>query len=284
LSKKLDYKREININMKTLKRRTTTVITGPTLLAIALCTAPYTHAATGRTTATGVNVTGTWTSNLPGSPDLNLFQEGDRVWGRDGSSQGAIRGSWIEGRLTVVYTDSVIDQVNPGCGPRWVMLLTSKGTATRLDGMGFSLQSGDSQQKYLTRQSPDPGPDFAYPYDLELQRCGQIFAWDLIFATDSDKLQGTDWPVLKAVADVLGKNQGMKIKIAGHTDSTGDAAHNQDLSARRAESVKKVMVDKYGADATRIATKGWGDEQPLVPNTTAEGRALNRRVEILLAH
>ena len=76
----------------------------PILLAIALYAAPHTHAATGRAAATAVNVTGTWPSNLPGGPDLNLFQEGDLVWGRDGSSQGAIRGSWIEGRLTVVYT------------------------------------------------------------------------------------------------------------------------------------------------------------------------------------
>jgi len=267
------------------KRHTTTVITGLILPAIALCAVADTRAATSKTTTTTrVNVTGTWTSNLPGGPDLNLFQEGDRVWGKDGWSKGSIRGSWIEGRLTVVYTEGVIDPANPECGPRTVMLLTSKGTATRLEGMGFALQSGDSQEKYLSRQSPDPGSDFTYPYDVELQRCGQIFTWDLVFETDSDKLQGSDWPVLSAVADLLRKNQGMKIKVAGHTDSTGDAAHNQDLSARRAESVKKVMVNKYGADAIRITTKGWGDEQPLVPNATAEGRALNRRVEILLAH
>ena len=234
--------------------------------------------------AARVNVTGTWSSNLPGSPDLKLFQEGDLVWGEDHLNEGGVRGLWADGRLMLVYTDSVVDQNNPGCGPRTVMVLKSKGTATRLEGTGFDLQSAGTQQKYLTRNTPDPGPDFAYPYDQELKRCGQLFTWELAFDSDSDQLKGTDWPVLAKLSDLLKKEPALKIKIAGHTDSTGDAAHNQDLSLRRAETVKKTLADKYGIDGTRIATKGWGAEQPLVDNGTEEGRTVNRRVEILIAH
>jgi len=234
--------------------------------------------------ATRINVTGTWSSNLPGGPDLRLFQEGDLVWGTDHLSQGGVRGLWTEGRLELVYTDSVVDRNNPGCGPHTVLVVKSKGTASRLEGTGFDLASGKTQAKYLTRNTPDPGADFAYPYDQELKRCGQLFTWELAFESDSDKLMGSDWRVLAAVADLMKKEPALKIRIAGHTDSMGDAAHNQDLSLRRAEAVKKTLVDKYTADVSRITTKGWGAEQPLVDNATEEGRAVNRRVEILMAH
>jgi len=234
--------------------------------------------------AVRVNVTGTWSSNLSGGPDLKLFQEGDLVWGKDHLNEGGIRGLWADGRLMLVYTDSVVAQVNPGCGPRTVLVLKSKGTATRLEGIGFDIGSDRTGQKYLTRNTPDPGADFTYPYGQELKRCGQLFTWELAFETDSDQLKGTDWPVLAALADLLKKEQGLKIKVAGHTDSTGDAAHNQDLSLRRAETVKKTLIEKYSVDGTRITAKGWGADQPLVDNATDEGRAINRRVEILIAH
>jgi len=231
-----------------------------------------------------VNVTGTWASNLPGGPDLKLFQEGDVVWGTDQLKDGGVRGTWSEGRLMMVYRDGVINQANPGCDAAIVLMLTSKGTATRLSGTGFDLGSGQTGEKYLTRSSPDPGADFAYPYGQELKRCGQLFTWDLAFESDSDKLKGSDWPVLKAVADLMKKEPALKIKVAGHTDNTGDAAHNQDLSLRRAEAVKKTLAEKYGTDAARITSKGWGADQPLVDNGTEDGRAINRRVEILIGH
>jgi len=184
----------------------------------------------------------------------------------------------------LVYTESVIDQANPGCGGRTVLVLKSKGTATRMEGIGFDIGSDRTGEKYLTRNTPDPGPEFAYPYGQELKRCGQLFTWELAFETDSDQLKGTDWPVLAALAGLLNKERALKIKVAGHTDSTGESAHNQDLSLRRAEAVKKTLIQKYSVDAARITTKGWGAEQPLVDNGTEEGRAINRRVEILIAH
>jgi outer membrane protein OmpA-like peptidoglycan-associated protein len=95
-------------------------------------------------------------------------------------------------------------------------------------------------------------------------------------------MTGTDWPILGAVAETLKQNSGMKILIAGHTDSTGDAKANQALSDRRAATVKRILTEKYGADAAHVTTKGWGSEQAVSDNATDEGRALNRRVEIVL--
>jgi outer membrane protein OmpA-like peptidoglycan-associated protein len=134
-----------------------------------------------------------------------------------------------------------------------------------------------------TRLSPDAGPAIEYPYETELTYCGSLRTYELVFPTASDQLQGTDWPILGAVAGTLKQNATMKIQVAGHTDSVGDAAKNLELSDRRAATVKRVLVEKYGADAARIATKGWGAEQAVADNTTDNGRALNRRVEIVLS-
>jgi len=71
----------------------------------------------------------------------------------------------------------------------------------------------------------------------------------------------------------------LNVVIEGHTDSVGSNAYNQKLSQARAEAVKKYMVEENGIAANRITPKGFGEEQPIAPNTTAEGRAKNRRVE-----
>ena len=98
----------------------------------------------------------------------------------------------------------------------------------------------------------------AYPYAAELAQCGSLRTYELVFASGSDQMSGTDWPILSAVAETLKQNAGMKIQIAGHTDSTGDAKANQTLSDRRAATVKRILSEKYGADAARVTTKGWG--------------------------
>lgn len=72
-----------------------------------------------------------------------------------------------------------------------------------------------------------------------------------------------------------------RIRIEGHTDSSGGAAINQALSLRRAQAVRDALVAK-GVDASRIEVAGVGSAQPVAPNSTAEGRARNRRVEVIL--
>jgi outer membrane protein OmpA-like peptidoglycan-associated protein len=233
--------------------------------------------------ASAVNVTGMWNANFSGGMDLLLHQEGNLVWGRDNGGY-LIRGDWADGRLTLFYRlDFKGQEGGGGCGAPAIAVVASRGTATRLQGVEF-LANGSTQQKTLTRASPNGGPDFSYPYGAELKTCGSLPAHDLVFETNSDKLKGTEWPLLASVADLLKKDASLKIEILGHTDSTGDAEKNKLLSQRRADAVKKALSEKYGADAARIATKGWGPEQPLATNDTEDGRAVNRRVEILVAH
>ena len=68
------------------------------------------------------------------------------------------------------------------------------------------------------------------------------------------------------------------VTIEGHTDSMGSAEYNQKLSQRRAQKVADVLVNEYGVDPNRISVAGFGEEQPIADNSTAEGRQTNRRV------
>ncbi len=77
---------------------------------------------------------------------------------------------------------------------------------------------------------------------------------------------------------ILQANPDMNVRIEGHTDDKGAMAHNMDLSKRRAESVKKYMVD-HGIDEGRLETVGLGPKKPIADNKTKKGRAKNRRVE-----
>ena len=75
-------------------------------------------------------------------------------------------------------------------------------------------------------------------------------------------------------------SQDLKIEIQGHTDNTGSAENNLDLSKRRAETVKAFLLT-YGIGSPRMVPRGYGEEKSIAPNDTEESRALNRRVELV---
>lgn len=104
---------------------------------------------------------------------------------------------------------------------------------------------------------------------------------DLNFASDSAVLTTGAQGRLAPLASYMAKQPESRIQIAGHTDSQGDDAYNQALSARRAESVGAYLIST-GVNANRIQTVGHGESMPLSPNDTAAGRAINRRVEVTI--
>lgn len=104
---------------------------------------------------------------------------------------------------------------------------------------------------------------------------------DLLFAVDSAAVRPDLQRDLRVLASSLNKYPSTAIDVIGHADSTGAAAYNQDLSERRARSVASILINE-GVDARRIAAYGRGATQPVASNATAEGRALNRRVEIVI--
>ena len=117
-------------------------------------------------------------------------------------------------------------------------------------------------------------------YDALLKK-GRWVTQGILFATGKAELQPESRPVLKEIASTMKKYGDLKILIEGHTDNVGAAASNLTLSDARAAAVKAALVSDFGLDASRITTKGLGDTKPSAPNTTAAGRAQNRRVEIV---
>jgi outer membrane protein OmpA-like peptidoglycan-associated protein len=104
---------------------------------------------------------------------------------------------------------------------------------------------------------------------------------EIVFRPSSADVDARSTTLLAEIADVLAHNQQVRIQVQGHTDNSGDPALNRSLSQRRADAVRQWLINA-GIDAARIEAKGFGDEQPLVPNLTAESRARNRRVQFTL--
>ena len=121
----------------------------------------------------------------------------------------------------------------------------------------------------------------AADFSTILASTGKYVTHGIYFDTDSDHLKPESAPVLKQVAAAMDKNPALKLEIDGYTDSVGDAAHNADLSKRRAQAVQSVLVSQFGENASRLSSKGAGAAQPIASNDTAEGRAANRRVEFV---
>ena len=103
----------------------------------------------------------------------------------------------------------------------------------------------------------------------------------ILFDTDKADLKPAARTNLDGLAASLQKNPQTNITIVGHTDNTGTAEHNMDLSVRRAEAVKSYIA-AANVDPARLATQGKGENEPLADNSTVDGRSQNRRVEIVI--
>jgi outer membrane protein OmpA-like peptidoglycan-associated protein len=81
---------------------------------------------------------------------------------------------------------------------------------------------------------------------------------------------------------MLRNTQITKVEIQGHTDNVGSADHNLDLSQRRADAVRRWLVEQGGVESSRLEAKGFGSTRPLVPNITPANRARNRRSQFII--
>ena len=104
---------------------------------------------------------------------------------------------------------------------------------------------------------------------------------NVTFDVDKADVKASFYPVLDSVALVLDEYDKTIIDVVGHTDSTGSHQYNQALSERRADSVAKYLISQKVA-RVRIETFGMGETRPIADNATAQGRQLNRRVELTL--
>lgn len=130
---------------------------------------------------------------------------------------------------------------------------------------------------YRTVRFAESVPDISQT----LLSAGRYVSHGILFDTDSDRLKPESAPAVQAVARALQATPGLALRIEGHTDGAGGAAHNLDLSTRRADAVKGVLVSQFGIDGSRLVTAGLGATKPVGSNDTPAGRALNRRVEFV---
>ncbi len=103
----------------------------------------------------------------------------------------------------------------------------------------------------------------------------------IYFATNKDVILSKSFGLLNEVAMALRDHAQIRVSIEGHTDSKGKDSYNKKLSQRRAESVRRYLINQ-GVEASRMEAIGYGEERPIEDNRTAEGRAANRRVEFII--
>ena len=107
------------------------------------------------------------------------------------------------------------------------------------------------------------------------------FASGLLFDFDSDHIRGATRSNLDELARSLAEYPGSNLMIVGHTDAVGSDSYNQNLSERRARAAEHYLADR-GVSASRMATRGMGESEPVAGNDTEDGRARNRRVEVAI--
>lgn len=125
------------------------------------------------------------------------------------------------------------------------------------------------------------GPTVQNRIEQALLATGRADVYSIFFAFNSADLRQESDSTLHEIDEVLRRHPDWKLAINGHTDNVGGDAYNLGLSERRAAAVKSALVARFGAAPARLTTAGYGERQPKATNTTLEGRAENRRVELV---
>lgn len=115
----------------------------------------------------------------------------------------------------------------------------------------------------------------------DISSTGHASVYGIHFDFDKANIKPESEPILKEISNFLKQNSGLEILIVGHTDNVGKINYNMKLSRARAEAVVNELVTKYGVAEDRLTPFGVGPLAPVASNETEEGRALNRRVELV---
>jgi len=144
-----------------------------------------------------------------------------------------------------------------------------------------STRPGDTTTMIAKKTAPPavtPAPTIAAPTP---KRDSLIVLGEVLFEVNSYKLKPDLYPELDSLVSFMKSNPSTKIEISGHTDATGNEAHNRRLSENRADAVAEYIVDK-GIETSRVSFNGFGSSKPIASNNDPKGRRKNRRVEILI--
>jgi flagellar motor protein MotB len=146
----------------------------------------------------------------------------------------------------------------------------------RGSALEFRMNANPGFPAYLTDIVVAVGLDPLYD---KLMADGEVTTYGFLFDVDSDRLRPESTPKLEELREMLAAHPDLRLGIEGHTDATGDEAHNEDLSVRRAQAVVGYLAEQ-GIDAARLEATGKGESAPIGDNATPAGRQQNRRVVI----
>jgi len=221
-----------------------------------------------------VDVTGVYET---GYDLMRLEQEGNQVWGcYDCCSIGQLTGSMSGRVLQFEWREDEGKDVGTT-----VMVLSAAGDV--LTGVYF--RQGRLQGEWSGRRATGKVARCTVEriggLARRLEATGRAVVYGIYFDPDSASLKPESESTLEEILAVLQAQPALRLQVAGYTDSTNTDAYNLKLSQQRAEAVVKWLVD-HGVAAARLAANGFGESQPVADNTTAAGRALNRRVELVV--
>jgi outer membrane protein OmpA-like peptidoglycan-associated protein len=149
----------------------------------------------------------------------------------------------------------------------------SEGGSAAGDGEGAGASGGSG--------AGSGGGAGATTLEQALEDTGRADVYSIYFSFDSDAIREESEPTLAEIADLLRKHPDWRLTINGHTDDVASDAYNLDLSRRRAAATVSALTSRYGIDASRLTSSGSGESSPKDTNDTLEGRARNRRVELI---
>ena len=176
--------------------------------------------------------------------------------------------------VTPGFTLAEGEQISLALENHRAALLSSDEHSLPAEEAGYYLDTLEARMIQLLRDTP-------VRFERRNNRFELLFASGNSFATGTARLTDEAVEQLLAIVDLLVEYDRTQVLIFGHTDNVGDAASNQDLSSRRAIAVARVLVDA-GVQPRRILVAGFGEYRPIADNDTESGRALNRRVELIV--
>lgn len=151
----------------------------------------------------------------------------------------------------------------------WVQLTSFAGTANAIEAYSLNVLEMEAMKQEVDATSM-----------FQAINKNGFIALYINFETGKSVIKPESRQIIDQIAEMLKQNPGLKVSVEGHTDNVGNDKSNLALSESRARSVMEAVLAK-GIDKARLSTKGWGQAKPIAENTTEDGRAKNRRVEIV---
>ncbi len=219
-----------------------------------------------------VRLSGTYRTNFG---LVSFEQEGSSISGCYDWDQGSLSGS-LDGRvIQFEWRENAGKQIGTA-----LMVLSSTGD--QLNGLWYE-EAAYRGYWVGSRAAPGERPSCQLQREESLEKSllenGRVILYGIHFDLDSDRLRSDSETTLHEVLNLMERQPELALIVEGHTDSTGEAAYNEDLSLRRSRSVVAWLVEQ-GIDSTRLEPQGYGESRPVAGNGTSQGRALNRRVEL----